>query len=243
MGDWKVRTLVVGSASVGEGRSVIASNLAIALAEGGRRVLLIDGDLRSPSQALIFGLSGAVGLTNALQASALVEGAIRRTTVTNLNVMPAGPTTASPSDLLNTPALNELLEAFAGSYDHVIIDSPQLGKYDDARILAAGADATLLVVRAGKSNRRHVEDARDALLSVGARVLGVVLNGSKGGSLGGGYNYGAFAAQRPAWLNESDLPAPTTDVRPEPRIRRPAQPAEQERFLPDDETETAPGTF
>ena len=161
----------------------------------------------------------AVGFASALLAGKMIDGAIRRTTVANLQVMPAGPAASSPSDLLNTPAFNDILEALGPHYDHIIIDSPQIGKFDDARILAAGVDGTVLVVRAGKSNRRHVEDARDALMSVGARVLGVVLNGSKGGSLGGGYNYGTFAAQRPAWLTESDLPSPA-EIRPEPRMRR-----------------------
>src|SRR4029434_1061909 len=86
----KVRTLVISSASPSEGKSTLCSNLAIALAEGGRRVLLVDGDLRNASQAVLFGLSGPVGLSSVLAAGEMVDGAIRRTTLANLHVMPAG---------------------------------------------------------------------------------------------------------------------------------------------------------
>jgi len=245
-----VRTLVVTSASPGEGKSTLASNLAIALAEGGRRVILVDSDLRNPSQALIFGLSGAVGFSSVLGAGELVDGAIRRTTVTNLHVMPAGPIAGNPSELLNSPALAETLELLGDRYDHVVIDSPPIGRADDARILAASVDGAILVVRADRSNRRHVEDARDALLSVGARVLGAVLNWSRNGSLGGyGYGYGyGYGHQQASDNGISAIAQPgngAAHVESKPRRASGSADSSASRVLrdADDEIESAPGAI
>jgi len=118
----------------------------------------------------------------------MVDRAIRRTTIEGLHVMPAGPAVVSPSELLNSVALNEILDSVAKEYDHVVIDTPPVSKVDDARIVAASCDATVLVLRADKSNRKLAEESRDRLMAVGARILGVVLNdisGTGGGGLGG----------------------------------------------------------
>jgi len=102
--------------------------------------------------------------------------------------MPAGPPVTNPSELLNSPALTEILDGLTKTYDHVVIDTPPVGRVDDARIVAASSDATVIVLRADKSNRKLAEESRDRLLAVGARILGVVLNNissAGGGGFGG----------------------------------------------------------
>jgi capsular exopolysaccharide synthesis family protein len=186
--DGTARTIVITSPSPRDGKSTLSSNLAIAMAKAGKSVLIIDADFRSPSQHRIFGVSGEVGFASVLEAGEMVDRAIRRTTVEGLHVIPAGPSVSSPSELLNSAALGEILDDLAKQYDHVVIDTPPVLRVDDARIVAASCDSTVLVLRADKSNRKLAEESRDRLSAVGARLLGVVLNdisGAGGGGFGG----------------------------------------------------------
>jgi capsular exopolysaccharide synthesis family protein len=186
--DGEARTVVVTSPSPRDGKSTLTSNLAIALAKAGKTVLIIDSDFRLPTQHRIFGVSNEIGFASVLEAGEVVDRAIKRTTIEGLHVMPAGPAAQSPSELLNSSAMAEMLDVLGRQYDHIVIDTPPVSKVDDARIVAASCDATLLVVRADKANRKLVEEARDRLSAVGARILGVVLNdiSDNGGSgLGG----------------------------------------------------------
>lgn len=173
------RRVVVTSPEQLDGKSTLASNVAIALAKSGKNVLLIDANLRDPMQHRIFGVSDAVGLVDVLAGGELNERAIRRTTVERLHVMPAGAVPQNPSELLNSSALPDMLEQLGNKYDVVLIDTPAVGVVDDARIVAAACDAGVLVVRAGKTNRRLAAAARDGLLSVGCPVCGVVVNGCR----------------------------------------------------------------
>jgi polysaccharide biosynthesis transport protein len=170
------RKILVTSPSPRDGRSTLASNLAMAIAMSGRRVVLVDADFRSPAQHRLFGVSNDVGFSSALLAGELVDRAVRRTTIEHLHVMPAGPVPADSTQLLNSAALGDLLEDLAKQFDHVVIDSPAVLEADDARIIAAACDLSLLVVRAERSNSKQAAAARDALLTVGARIFGVVLN-------------------------------------------------------------------
>ena len=184
----QARTIVVTSPSARDGKSTLSSNLAIAMAKAGKTVLIVDADFRSPSQHRIFGVSNEVGFSSTLETCEMIDRAIRRTTVEGLHVIPAGPSVRNPSELLNSEALTEILDGLAKQYDHVIIDTPPVARVDDARIVAASCDATVLVLRADKSNRKLAEDARDRLQSVGANIVGVVLNdisGAGGSGLGG----------------------------------------------------------
>jgi capsular exopolysaccharide synthesis family protein len=167
---------LITSAARGEGKSTLASNLAIAMAKAGKRVLLVDCDFRSPVQHRIFGVSDDVGFASVLAAGEPIEAAIRRTAVERLDVLPCGPVPKDPSEILNSESFVTVVEGLSSVYDHVLIDSPATSTCSDARIVGATCDGTLLVVRAEKSNRRQAEDARDGLLSVGATILGVVVN-------------------------------------------------------------------
>jgi len=180
--DTQPRTILITSAVRGEGKSTLASNLAIALAKAGKRVLLTDFDFRAPVQHRTFGVSDEMGVASLLAAGEPIDSAIRRTAIERLDVLPCGPVPRDPSEILNSEVFVSLLEGLSTVYDHVLIDSPPTSLFNDARIIGATCDATLLVVRADKSNRRTVESARDGLVSVGAQIMGVVLNDVRHGS-------------------------------------------------------------
>lgn len=172
----QARTILVTSPERGDGKTTMASNLAISIAQAGRRVLLVDADMRAPMQDLIFGINGRQGLATVLSGKEPADNVIRHTGIENLDLLPAGVAARNPSELLNSAKFIELLDELSEKYDQVIIDSPPLLAVTDARIVAASTDATILVLRAGKSNRKLSELSVDGLVSVGAKLLGAVVN-------------------------------------------------------------------
>jgi capsular exopolysaccharide synthesis family protein len=190
--DDRTRTICVTSPERGDGKTTLASNLAISMAQAGRRVLLVDADLRAPMQDLIFGINGRVGLASVLQNKETLAKAIRHTGIEFLDLLPAGVAARNPSELLNSQRFIDLLEELGDKYDHVVIDTTPLLAVTDARIVAASSDATLLVVRAGKSNRKLSELSVDGLISVGAKLLGAVVNDIRRGGYRSYDRYGSY---------------------------------------------------
>jgi capsular exopolysaccharide synthesis family protein len=170
------RTILVTSPAPGDGKSTLASNLAIAMAQTGKRVLLVDADFRRPVQHRIHGCRPGVGLSSVLAGHETLEKAIQPSGVPGLDVLPVGPVPSNPSEVLNSQAFTEALEELSVRYEHVVIDSPPVMAVADARILAAQCSVTILVLRAGVSTRRGAAQSRHALLSVGAHILGAVVN-------------------------------------------------------------------
>ena len=191
--DPKSKTLLVTSPSPGDGKTTMASNLAIAIAQSGRRVLLIDADTRKPMMSRIFNLQDDIGLSSVLLGQAKLDKAIQRTGTENLDILPCGPIPPNPSEILNSQAFMDMVNALCLKYDQIVIDSPPVEPVTDARILAASCDVTVLVLRAEKSTRRLSAHARDALIGVGANLLGVIVNavprGQDGYSYYSGYGY------------------------------------------------------
>jgi capsular exopolysaccharide synthesis family protein len=186
-----VKAVLVTSPSPGDGKSTTASNLALALAQAGQRVLLLDADLRKPSQHAIFELSRDVGLSSILADRRPVDEAIVPDVLGLLDVLPAGPTPKNPGELLNNGFFAELLDKLRDKYDRIVIDSPPVMPIADARVIAALSDATLLVLRAERSTRRMSIGARDELWRVRATRIGVVVNGVPQRKMGPyGYSYG-----------------------------------------------------
>ena len=190
-------SILVTSPERGDGKTTLASNLAISMAQASRRTLIIDADMRAPMQDLIFSMNGRHGLAGVLQGKQALEDCIRHTGIENLDLLPAGVAARNPSELLNSQKFIELIEGLSEKYDHVIIDSPPLLAVTDARIIAASADATLLVLRAGKSNRKLGELSIDGLVSVGAKLLGAVVNDvhRRGYKTYGGYGRYGYSAE------------------------------------------------
>jgi len=187
-------TVLVTSPAPGDGKTTMASNLAIAMAQAGHTVLLIDCDFRRPRQHRIFGLKDDVGLSSVLAGQHTLTEAVQATAVPNMSLLPCGPIPNNPSEILNSQVFADTLEELKGKFDHVVIDSPPVNPVTDARILAASADVTIIVVRADKSTRKLSENARESLLGVGANILGVVVNDAPRSGRGyGGYGYGYYS--------------------------------------------------
>ncbi|MFU8871584.1 polysaccharide biosynthesis tyrosine autokinase [Micromonospora sp. SL4-19] len=173
------RVIAVTSALQGEGKTTMACNTAIALAEAGWRVLLIDADLRRPKVADYLGLDGGVGLTDVLVGDVHVGDVVQRWGGKSLLVLPSGATPPNPSELLGSKAMADLLVALRESADIVVIDTAPLLAVTDGVVVAVQADGALLVTQQGRTSRSQVAAAARALQSVSVRLLGCVLNMAK----------------------------------------------------------------
>jgi tyrosine-protein kinase Etk/Wzc len=189
-GNWgEVRTLLVTSAKEGEGKSTVASNLAVSFAQQGVKTLLVDGDMRKPQLHHLFGKSKEPGLSDVLQGAMQAIAAIVQTDVENLSLLAAGRSPVSPAELLGGPALHSMLARLATTYDLIVVDSPPVLAVADASVIAAAADGVLMVVKAGASNRDMLDRARSQLEDVRARMVGAVLNDPAGAVARGGEEY------------------------------------------------------
>jgi capsular exopolysaccharide synthesis family protein len=189
----RAKTLLVTSPEPGDGKTTSASNLAIAIAQTGRNILLLDADFRKPTQHKNLDVKDSVGLSSVLAGIETLDRAIQRTGVEGLDILPCGPIPENPSEILNSQEFGELIDRLALKYDHILFDSPPCNLVTDARILGAVCDASILVLRAEKSTRKAAEHARNALLSVGSNLLGVIVNDvprGKGYEVYGGQYYG-----------------------------------------------------
>jgi capsular exopolysaccharide synthesis family protein len=172
----RLRSLVVSSPSPADGKTTTAANLGVTFAQQGMRVLLIDADLRRASMHEAFNISRAPGFTDVLLKSSLLSEAVRTTEVDNLFVLPAGALPPNPAELLGSTQTIQLLKELDRQYDLIIIDSPPLLAASDALVLGRLVDGVLLVVKAGFTDKGAGRHAVAQLASVGARVVGVVLN-------------------------------------------------------------------
>jgi len=189
------RVLVVTSPGPGEGKTTVATNLAISMAEIGRRVLLVDADLRRPRVHTLFGLPNEAGLTSLLQSRDLekadVDAVIHPTQAASLFAMPSGPATSAAANLLFSPVLNLLLQRFRDEYDMVIVDTPPSLQMPDARVVAREADAVVLVFRSGRTTRDAALATAQRFAEDKTRILGTILNDWNPSTAPNGY-YGYY---------------------------------------------------
>ncbi len=169
-------TILVSSAVPSEGKTTISANLSVSLAQLGKRVLSIDGDLRRPSVHRIFSLSNNTGLSEYLQGHGDWHSVIRPSGVPGLHVIVSGSRPVNPAELLSSQRMQELLRHAITQYDVVVVDSPTLLHMADSRLLASYVEAVVLVVKSGDTPKKLVKEAFANLRSVSARVVGVVLN-------------------------------------------------------------------
>jgi capsular exopolysaccharide synthesis family protein len=174
--DEPFRVVLITSASPSEGKTTVASNLAIAMAQAGQKTLLLDADLRKPRVHRIFGKSNDRGLTVALLDRTSLTDDLLCTEIPDLFVLPAGPIPPNPAELLQSEKFAELLAELRNRFDRIVIDSSPVGPVTDAAILTTQVDGTVMVVRAFKTTRDVVADAKRTLQTVGGRVVGAVLN-------------------------------------------------------------------
>ena len=170
------QVLVFTSALPQDGKTMTSVNTAFVMAKQGKRVLLIDADLRRPSIHKVFGLRPEVGLSNVLSGGANWKDAVQPTMEATLFLLPSGPLPPHPSELLGSGLMQDLMREWRKEYDHILIDSPPVLSVTDAVLLAVQADMVTLVVRSGQTTMGAVRNARDLLLHLKAPLRGIVLN-------------------------------------------------------------------
>lgn len=175
--DKPLQFIAVTSPSPGEGKSTTATNLAVTLAQGGNRTILVDGDLRRPLIHRAFDLNQEPGLTDVLIGRVSQREAIRPQVTPQLDILPAGSSPPNPSELLGSGAMHALVADLRRQYDYIVIDTPPTLPVTDAAVVATSADATILVLRSGDTEENAASRAIDMLRRVNARVAGAVLNG------------------------------------------------------------------
>lgn len=177
--DGASHTLVVTSALRGEGKTVGALNLALALAElPGMEVLVLDADLHAPSVEAYLGLPRRQGLTEVLAGTLAIGAAVRQTSVQGVSVMGAGALPRNPSELIGSERMRTVLNALRQRFSYVIIDTPQAMTISDASLLGAMADGVLVMVRLNETPRHYVEQTINKLEGLGGNVLGTCLTGA-----------------------------------------------------------------
>jgi capsular exopolysaccharide synthesis family protein len=185
----KCKKILLTSSMQGEAKSTTSTNLAIAFAQNHDRVLLIDCDLRLPTDADKLGIARTPGLSNVLVGMCSVDDAIQRLP-SELDVITAGDTPPNPSELLGSAKMEQLMEQLEGRYDYIILDTPPVNTVADASILTKLVSGVVVVVRQGISTRESLNDALTKLNLTDAKVLGFIMTGVVNEKRKNGYGYG-----------------------------------------------------
>ncbi|MGE7771279.1 CpsD/CapB family tyrosine-protein kinase [Viridibacillus arvi] len=177
--DKKLCTLLFTSASLGEGKSTVAANIAIAFAQDGRKVLLVDADLRKPTVQHTFEKLISPGLTNYLISQWEIDEVITKSGIKGLDIITSGPIPTNPAELLGSTSMNKLIEEIKSKYDMVIFDSPPVLSVSDTLILSEKCDGTILVISSGATEKGHAVKAKEVLQASKANIIGTILNNFK----------------------------------------------------------------
>ena len=186
--DNPIETLVVTSAAPGEGKSIVVANLAVMMAQGERRTILVDSDLHRPGLHEIFRVANDRGLTTmVVEETALDDPPLIDVGVDNLWLVPSGPLPPNPADILGSRKMEAAIAALKSRADAVLFDAPPVVAVTDAAVLGTKVDGVLLVVRAGHTRREHAQRAKELLERAHVRIVGAVLNDAPLGITFGGY--------------------------------------------------------
>ena len=191
--DTPLQTLLITSAEPKEGKSTVAANLALAVAQSGRNVIVVDSDMRLPTLHTIFDLSNEIGLSSILKREATLDEAVQDTRIPEVQVLTSGPLPPNPTELLDSPRMTELIEQLARRCDMILLDTPSILAVTDAAVLASATDGVVLVVGRTQAQREAVQAACRHLANVKAKPIGVVVNRAEKSS---SYYYHRTPAQR-----------------------------------------------
>lgn len=176
MPDDDLKSLVITSSVPGEGKSTVSSNIAVVFAQSGKRVLLVDADLRKPTAHHTFGVTNGYGLSNILTRKATLQEVVKETRVDGLHLITSGPIPPNPAELLASKSMEQLIKDVTEMYDLVVFDAPPALAVTDAQILSNKVDGTILVVYSNVAEKENVVKAKELLVASKANILGVVLN-------------------------------------------------------------------
>jgi succinoglycan biosynthesis transport protein ExoP len=189
------KVIQITSPNMGDGKTTLATNLAVSIAQSGKRILLIDADFRRPRLHKMFNLDATTGLASVIAEGTDVQDAIKPTPVPNLSLLPCGPRPSNPAELLTSKRFLDLLDVLREQFDIILVDTPPLLAVSDPSVVAPRVDGVLLTIRVAKNGRPAAERAREILANLGANVYGVVVNGIDGAANQGygasqyGYSY------------------------------------------------------
>jgi capsular exopolysaccharide synthesis family protein len=174
--DKNVKTILITSAAPNEGKSTVTANLAVSMALSGKRILIIDADLRNPTLHKFYDVSNNIGLTNLLVDETIEPEDVLLTPHKDLYFLPSGPLPPNPAELLGSHKMQDLYNTLTQAFDIILVDAPPVLAVADASILASYLDGVILVASAGEVSKDQINSAKEQLQKVKANILGVVLN-------------------------------------------------------------------
>ncbi|WP_147534476.1 CpsD/CapB family tyrosine-protein kinase [Bacillus marasmi] len=190
--DEEIKSIMVTSADPSEGKSTTVANLAVTFAQQGKKVLLVDADMRKPTVHYTFQVENIYGLTNVLTKIKTLEEAISHTDVEHLDILTSGPIPPNPAELLGSKAMLEFLTTVEEKYDVILFDTPPILAVTDAQILANLCEGSVLVVASGKTEIEKVTKSKELLAQAKGKLLGAVLNNKKMDKSNYYYYYGTY---------------------------------------------------
>ncbi|SOC38393.1 CpsD/CapB family tyrosine-protein kinase [Ureibacillus acetophenoni] len=177
--DKELKSIVITSSTPGEGKSTNAANIAVVFAQEGKKVLLVDADMRKPTIHYTFQLQNSLGLSNVLANRNNLVKVIQESFIYKLHIITSGPIPPNPTELLLSKNMDFFIEEMKKKYDVIIFDAPPVLSVSDPQILAHKCDGTLLIINTGVTEKENVMKAKEILLSTHAKLLGVILNNYK----------------------------------------------------------------
>lgn len=174
--DKPLKTMMITSAGPAEGKSTVLANLAVAMAQSGQKTVVVDADMRRPTQHKLFNIPQTPGLTNILVGKSTIEHALQASGIEGLSILPSGPIAPNPSELLGSKTMDSLIKTLTEMADMVIFDVPPVVAVTDAAVLARRLDGVLLLINSGSVQQEAALKAKELLENVKANILGVVLN-------------------------------------------------------------------
>jgi capsular exopolysaccharide synthesis family protein len=172
----ELQTVLVTSASPGEGKSTTSSNLAVVFAQENKRVLLVDADMRKPTSHYTFHVTNTLGLSNLLTRQSTFDETVKETSIEGLHIITSGPIPPNPAELLSSVTMDLLIEELKKHYDIIVFDAPPTLSVTDAQVLSNKCEGTIFVVNSKTTNKDNAAKAKELLDSAKAHILGVVIN-------------------------------------------------------------------